>query len=210
MSAVKRPFSIFVLSLVYLSGAIGMRTPWRDWFVSLTPLSLLLSLALLLWHHPKFDARSTGWICFAFMAGFLAEVAGVNTGLIFGQYTYGTVLGPKIWHTPLMIGVNWVLVTYCVNAMLAQVLPANTKWPVAALAGGAFCTALDALIEPVAIRLGFWTWADGLPPLHNYIGWLVVATIISAAYQTQMGRALRNPFAPVLLAWQVVFFVALW
>ncbi len=194
---------------MYVSGIIGMYTPWREWFVGLTPASLLLSLGLLLWNHPKFDARTTGWLVLAFLAGFLAEVVGVNTGLIFGQYQYGDVLGPKIWHTPWMIGVNWVIVTYCANEALARWLPAGAPMPLLAVAGGAACTALDALIEPVAIRLGFWAWADGIPPLHNYIGWFVVASLVSAAYQWQMGRALRNPFAPVLLAWQIAFFVAL-
>ena len=44
---------------------------------------------------------------FAFSIGFLVEVIGVNYGIIFGNYTYGKVLGFKVLNVPLMIGVNW-------------------------------------------------------------------------------------------------------
>jgi putative membrane protein len=45
------------------------------------------------------------------VAGFFIEAIGVNTGLIFGNYVYKTTLGWKFLETPLIIGVNWILLT---------------------------------------------------------------------------------------------------
>jgi putative membrane protein len=38
------------------------------------------------------------------------EVVGVKTGLIFGEYKYGSTLGIKLFEVPLIIGFNWVFV----------------------------------------------------------------------------------------------------
>jgi bisanhydrobacterioruberin hydratase len=196
--------------LVYVSGLLGMMSPMRDWFVALTPVSLLLSAAVLAWHQPIHNARLTQWAIGAYLIGLVSEIIGVNTGLIFGEYAYGTVLGPKIWATPLMIGVNWYIVTYTVNEAVWRVLPRQTSLFLGAIVAALGCTLLDWIIEPVAIDLGYWSWATGLPPVQNYIGWFWVSLIVSLAYGRTMTPGLRNSFAPLLLALQVLFFLGLY
>jgi putative membrane protein len=39
-------------------------------------------------------------------------------------------------------------------------------------------TGLDFLVEPVAMKLGFWSWEDGIIPLQNYIMWFVTSILI--------------------------------
>ena len=41
------------------------------------------------------------------------NITGANTGLIFGNYTYGNILGMKVLGVPLIIGLNWFIVMYC-------------------------------------------------------------------------------------------------
>jgi putative membrane protein len=205
----KVPVSVTALGLVYGFGILGMFTPFQPWFVALTPLSLLLSYGLLWWNHPVFDAGSRNFLLAAFLVGFGAEVVGVNTGFPFGTYFYGTVLGPQLWNTPILIGINWTLVTYCSNEVLRRVSPAwSPKWALVLL-GALLPTLLDVLIEPVAIRLVFWSWAGGMPPIQNYIGWFAVSLIISLAYHFWMPGRLRNPVAAVLLGLQWLFFAVL-
>jgi bisanhydrobacterioruberin hydratase len=204
----QRSFSIGFLILVYVSGIIGMYSPWHDWFVSLTPLSLLLSAGILLAFSPEKTRNMYAWCAFSFLMGFVAEVIGVNTGWPFGVYQYGSVLGPQWWNTPLMIGTNWFIVTYAANEAVQR--RTKGRWPfwATAIAAALICTGLDVLIEPVAIRLGYWTWADGVPPLQNYMGWFGVSLLISLPYTHLAGRH-TNPAAPILLVLQVVFFIAL-
>lgn len=205
----KLRFSKIVALLVYGFGIWGLHSPFKAWFLMLTPLSLLLSFALLCWNHPKFTNSSRWFFALAFCIGFFVEVLGVNTGFPFGDYGYGEVLGIKIWNTPLLIGVNWALITYCANELLSRLLSPQTPWPVFALSGAAAPTALDVLIEPVAIRLGYWSWARGTPPIENYVGWFAVAFLIAVAYRFLITNETRNPMAPVLLGLQLVFFVCL-
>ena len=38
---------------------------------------------------------------------------------------------------------------------------------------------LDIIIEPIAIKLDFWTWADVAVPIQNYVMWFFTAFIIN-------------------------------
>ena len=101
------------LAIFYSVGVAGLIIPQtRDLFLFLVPLNLLMNLALLFIYHGKIDVRFAWKAALIFIAGILVEVAGVNTGLIFGSYSYGPTLGPKIFHTPVMIGVNWLMLVY--------------------------------------------------------------------------------------------------
>ena len=40
--------------------------------------------------------------------GFLAELAGVHTGLPFGRYSYSAALGPSLGGVPLVIACAWI------------------------------------------------------------------------------------------------------
>ena len=125
---------------------------------------------------------------------------------MFGDYAYGQALGPKLWSTPLMIGINWLLVTLIVNEVIWRVLPSRTPGFIGIILGAMGCTALDWWIEPGAIQLGYWTWEVGYPPMENYFGWFLVSLIISGAYFRLMTPALRNSSTLVLLGLQLLFF----
>ena len=96
--------------IFYAIGFTGFVLPFsHDFFISLTKWALLLNIFLLLWFHQgTFDLKTLAVFCFIFIAGIIIEIIGVNTGLIFGNYSYGKGLGIKIWGTPLLIGINWL------------------------------------------------------------------------------------------------------
>ena len=115
----------------------------------------------------------------AFGLGFLAEVLGVHTGLLFGNYSYGTVLGWKVAEVPLTIGTNWLMLSYPCGSVIDR-LPVGT-WVKIGLAAG-LMTLLDVLIEPVAVQLGFWSWHTATIPLTNYLGWYGVSAVVFGAF----------------------------
>ena len=47
-----------------------------------------------------------------FLIGMIAEILGVNFGIIFGEYEYLDNLGIKIFGVPIIIGVQWILLTF--------------------------------------------------------------------------------------------------
>ena len=194
--------SIFVLAVLYTVGVIGIGSGILPDIIFLTPLNLLISLALILWNHPKWSSATVGCLVLAFVVGLSVEVVGVQTGLIFGEYAYGPVLGWKIWDTPLMIGVNWTMLVYATGCSINRVV--NWHWTLKALAGAVVMVALDVLIEPVAIHYDMWDWG-GPVPLQNYIAWFVVSLFLLSVFHYFQAR-ITNKVASYLLIMQFLFF----
>ncbi len=173
--------SIFIIWLFAVSGIIGVASGAQDWFLSLTPLNLLLSLAMVLWHINGYNSKVIIGLAIPFFLGFIAEALGVNFGLIFGTYTYGENLGYKVFGVPLMICVNWTLLT-ATTADVAKYISKNSV--ISALIGAALMTGLDFILEVSAPRFDFWEFEDGVVPIQNYIGWFVTAFIAHFGYQS--------------------------
>jgi len=206
MSKKELGFSIFLTSM-YLGGLAGIVLPIHPDFVYLTPFNLLASLAIVLWFHEKWDRALGTFLLICFLTGLVVELVGVQTGLIFGDYHYGEVLGWKIWGTPIIIGVNWALLVYTSAATIQYFLPNVSRW-IKVIFGAIAMVALDILIEPVAIHLKFWTWGTVEVPIQNYIAWFLVALPLQAAFYALLGVR-TNKVAIVLFILQFVFFGAL-
>jgi putative membrane protein len=195
-----------VLVIFHAVGLYGLAfSADPTWFRALTPLNLLLTIALLLAFHRPWNKAFLLFAGLVLLTGFGVEVIGIHTGLLFGNYRYGQALGPKLWEVPLLIAANWLLLVY-VTGVLAQGLPAP-GWGRALLAAGAMVL-LDLLIEPVAAVLDFWIWQHYRIPAGNYWGWLGVGLLLQLYFQ--YGRPARyNPLAPVVYGLQALFFLAL-
>jgi putative membrane protein len=197
---------IAFLSFFYLVGVAGIsweRT--RPLFEALVPFTLLFSLYFLWLFHEQHNLRFYLTALGIFLAGFLVEVAGVNTGLIFGHYTYGDTLGVKLWNTPLMIGVNWLLLIYTSWVLTGFIT--DSRWIRYAL-GGTAMVLYDVFLEPVAIKLDMWSWTYGEIPLQNYAAWFIVSVILLVLLDFNT-KQLKNKIAASLFIIQVVFFLLL-
>lgn len=200
--------AVLVLSILYLVGIAGILLPIHPDFILLTPANLLVSTAILLWYHaPAWNLRTWAFIALTYFVGFFAEVFGVQTGLLFGHYTYGKVLGWKLWGTPLMIGVNWILLTYCSGIMMQMLFPKLHRL-VRAFLGALAMVLLDMLIEPMAVKYDMWSWQGAAIPIQNYFGWFVIAFPLQWIL-TYWLAGTRNKVAIPLFIWQVLFFLAL-
>lgn len=200
----KNTLASFVLVVVYIVGIIGIKGNFDERFVLLTPINLLLSLALVFWTHPTkyISLWKLAFLCFT--TGVLVEIAGVQTGLVFGDYQYGEVLGPKIWETPWMIGINWTMLVYCAGSTVNRLVPSLNIW-IKAMLGAMLMTLLDLLIEPVAMELNFWNWQNNIIPLQNYFAWFFVALPLLVAYFKLLGKT-TNKVAILLFILQFIFF----
>ncbi len=199
--------AISVLSILYLVGIIGIALPIHPDFIRLTPLNLLVSLGVVLAFHRNWNNTFYIFLVISYLTGFCAELFGVQTGLLFGDYTYGSTLGFKLWGTPLMIGINWVMLAYATGVLSNTLLP-QQHWLLRAAVAAGFMVALDVLIEPVAMRYDFWSWKHDMVPIQNYIGWFFVALPLLCIF-TMTQPAARNKVAIALFILQVIFFLAL-
>ncbi|MFM9947269.1 MAG: carotenoid biosynthesis protein [Saprospiraceae bacterium] len=196
--------AIAILVLLYVGGLAALWFDVHPNFILLTPVNLLISFGLMLWRHPTKDRALWTFVSLCYTAGFVVEIAGVQTGLIFGEYEYGKVLGIKLWDTPLLIGVNWVILVYA-SAVMVDFLCGNMHLLLRIALAAAIMVMLDVLIEPVAVAFGFWSWERGIIPLQNYIAWYILAFALIALFYKLKGR-IFNKAALVLLTLQFLFF----
>jgi len=199
--------SIAVLTILYIVGLFGILLPLHTDFILLTPLNLLVSMGLVLWHHGDWAKRTVYYLLIAYVAGFGAELLGVQTGLLFGDYAYGPVLGPKVWGTPLMIGVNWMMLGYCAGVLSNALLPGRT-FGLRGLLAALLMVGLDVIIEPVAMAYEFWDWEGGAVPFSNYLGWFLVALPLELLF-AYWHKGLRNKVGVALFLLQALFFLTL-
>jgi putative membrane protein len=138
----KKTAGFFVI--FYSVGIAGMLLPFSfPLFVKLIPVALLLSSVALVFFHSTFNTKTLAVFTFIYLIGFFVEVLGVNTGIIFGNYIYGEGLGTKVFNTPLIIGLNWLLLVYITASVLE-----NKKLlvPIKIILGDAMMLGYDMII----------------------------------------------------------------
>lgn len=179
----------------------------RPLMTHLTPWVLTAAglLTVLFWDagRPQFALL---WVASTYAVTFALEALGTHTGLVFGAYTYGAGLGPKLLDVPLVIGFNWTIVVLGIHALVAGL---GRPWQrVLGTAAGAVL--FDWVMEPVAIdpRMDYWSWAAVEVPLQNYVAWFVIAAL-AAVWLEALRLRPAGAFARVFVLTQGVFFVVL-
>jgi putative membrane protein len=198
-----RKYGLLVLAILYAVGIAGLSSPYANLFLALTPFHLLISLIALLAVHPSWTLKEIVIMLMVAVFGFMVEVLGVNTGFPFGHYSYGEVLGIKVWNTPLLIGANWLMLIYATHGISRRVF-GNPVLVI--LLGSALMVALDVVLEPAAIHLGFWTWELANPPLENYLAWGAISAFFHLLFLKFVPKYSNNIAGPLYVL-QFVFFV---
>jgi putative membrane protein len=121
------------------------------------------------------------WSVAVIVSSFLIELAGVKTGVIFGAYEYGKTLQPTIMDVPLAIGFAWLGMIVSSAALSQRLLSSRLAGNPhgMALAIALLMVIFDFFMEPAAMRLGYWSWRDGVVPLQNYLAWFVLGYVFS-------------------------------
>lgn len=197
---------ILFIGVFYLVGLVGMSVgPYKSFFVELSFFHLLLSFGILLLGRKKHTSFFWVYIGLAFSIGMFVEWIGVHTGFLFGNYKYGGVLGPKLSGVPVIIGINWAMLSI-VSAALFSSLKLN-YWLEVVLAAS-IMVFLDFLMEPVAIKLGFWSWKNNVIPSYNYFCWFVTALVLQYFYRKWRLNETNN-VALALFIYLTIFFIIL-
>lgn len=197
--------ALAVLVIFHIVGVAGILSPWRETFVLLSPLNLMLTAGLIYSQEQSSKKTVLRFFIVCLVIGFLAEFLGVQTGFPFGSYSYGSSLGPKLGGVPLVIGVNWFIVAIGAKELAIKLFRVRGFQ----IFGAALLmVALDFLIEPVAIQIDFWTWEGGNIPLSNYLGWVAVGFLLQFIWDYWMPKPM-NPLAIPVLIVQSLFFITL-
>ncbi|WP_306052851.1 bisanhydrobacterioruberin hydratase [Natronococcus wangiae] len=185
--------------LLILFGAMVMRSP------------LLVGLL------PRIGRRALGCLGVLTAYTYAIETVGVRTGWPYGAFEYRIQLGPMLFgEVPLALPLFFVPLV--LNAYLLTLLvlgdraeSALVRIPTAIAA----VVAIDLVLDPAAVAVGFWTFASGAyygVPLSNYVGWLISGTAGVALVDLAFDRAalLERVRSCVFILDDLVSFVLLW
>jgi len=191
------------LLLCYFSGLIGISlAEYQNLFLPLTPFNLLLTLIVFYKVNKDFSTRFLLLSCLIFLIGFCVEAIGVATGVLFGSYAYGHLFGFKVFETPVIIGVNWLFLALSAYGVVQYF---SKKAFYLILLPPLIMTALDFLVEPVAMELGFWHWKNDIIPFQNYVMWFATSLIIHGLIYFFRPK-IDTKISFIVLAIQILFF----
>jgi putative membrane protein len=197
---------IAILIIFHTVGLVGLSMPaFREQFLELSFMNLMLSFVVLIASRKEQMNRFLIFLGICFITGMAVEWIGIHTGLLFGDYQYGSNLGVKLAGVPLIIGVNWgvLSVSACTISELfrLKVIPS-------AILSAALMTGLDFLIEPVAIVSDYWTWNSSEIPFFNYLCWFLIAIPLHYVY-FRWKLVEKNKVAIALFIILALFFIIL-
>jgi uncharacterized membrane protein len=122
--------------------------------------------------------------------GLLVEAAGTATGWPFGTYDYRPSLGPEVLGVPWVIPLAWTMMAWPAWLVAGRL---TSRFGARIFVAGWALAAWDVFLDPQMVAAGHWVWtgrhAPGLPgvpdvPLTNYVGWLLVATVMALLLAT--------------------------
>jgi putative membrane protein len=199
--------AIAIIVIFHMVGIIGLSiASLRPYFLAFVPWHLLIMFAILIFNHRYIDEKFILFAAVIFMLGYAAEWIGVHTHWLFGDYNYGNTLGVKVSDVPLIIGVNWFLLTYSTGVLMQR--PRLKSAAARVLLGTILLIVLDLLIEPIAVRFDYWHWANHGIPLTNYLCWFLVSGVMLMIFEVFRFKK-QGIVAPVFLICQFIFFLIL-
>jgi len=219
----KHNIATFIAILFHFSGVVGILfSDHKDWFIQNTSLNLLLMAILLFWNQPEKNKAFFGFFLISFLVGMGVEMIGVHTGRLFGHYHYGNKMGPLFNSVPWLIGLNWFVLMFCCGIVMTKFHQwIKIQYEAAGVSmtsvveklslvfdGATIALFFDWVMEPVAVKLGFWEWKEGMIPIYNYVCWFLISMGLLWIF-SKLRFSRDNHFALDLLMIQVLFFLSL-
>ena len=200
--------SLFICALyiIHLSALIGVHLGYIQWFLSKT-WAILFLIFLVLWDGlPKKSIKISWPIPAVFFIGFIAEWLGVKFGFLFGNYSYGANLGIKLDNVPIIMGINWVILSLATRGIIQRFF----KLPIMKiLVSSVLMVSLDVLLEPLAPQLDYWSFETMVAPLSNYMGWLIYSILMQSLLEFVQFKGHFNISVHILII-QLFFFGSLY
>jgi len=133
------------------------------------------------------------------VVGNAIENLGVVTGFPYGHYYFADLMGPKLFHVPVLLGLAYIGMAY-VSWTVGQALAGNAarisqhaSVLATPLVAAFVMVAWDLAQDPVwATALHGWVWRDGGSwfgvPVSNYLGWYGTVFTIYVLFSLYLKR----------------------
>jgi putative membrane protein len=205
-------------AVLLVASAEGLLSP----LLSFNPFLILLGTLvmrspLVVGVLPLVDRRAAAALGGLVAYSYGIEYLGVHTGVPYGEFFYGVDLGPTLWGVPLGLPVFFiplVMNAYLLVALLLGETAASRPLRLGSVVAAVL--AMDLVLDPGAVALGFWVYPGGGAyygvPLSNYAGWVLSATVAVVALDVAFSRAdlLDRLLDTEFMLDDLVSFVILW
>jgi len=152
-----------------------------------SPLLIALSIIVFtasyrILNDKKIRLKFLFWAILVLVGSFTIELLGVKTGKIFGSYAYGETLKPILSGVPIAIGFAWLCMLLTSTAVVQQILPkfSNYNFVIQTVSISLLMVLFDIVMEPAAMKLGYWTWQGNSIPIQNFIAWFGISLFFAA------------------------------
>jgi uncharacterized membrane protein len=158
-------------------------------------LNVLSSLAFALIDGAR-HYRVRGILVFAAICaliGNIAENLGISTGFPFGHYYFTSLMGPKLFEVPVLLGLAYIGMAYISWTLARQIAGSATNLLAVPITAGFIMVAWDLAQDPVwGTVLHGWVWLEGGPwfgvPISNYFGWYATVFVMYLLFALYLRR----------------------
>jgi putative membrane protein len=175
----RRKLSLILLLILFPMGFIFHQVAFtRPYVLGMTDIFLLATNSLVfyfLWKEAG-SVKLLAWSILSFISTFLLEFIGVKTGLVFGNYHYGSTMFLQLGKVPVVIAFNWIILILATFSLSLKIT--GNRWH-APIAGSLMIVVFDYIMEPVAMHLDYWQWDGNIIPFQNYAAWFLISLVFS-------------------------------
>ncbi len=156
--------------------------------------TLVMRLPLVAGVAPLTDRRALLAMLALTVYSYGIEYIGTTTGWPYGDFAYGIDLGPMLFGE-IPLGLPVFFFPLVLNSYLLCLLLLGDRakqWFVRLPVVVAAVIAVDLVLDPGAVSLGFWTYDAGgayyQVPWSNYLGWVLSATVAVVLFDVAFDR----------------------
>jgi bisanhydrobacterioruberin hydratase len=175
---------IIVMYILLVAGGLWHNLGLFQNIMKILAAPMMLCLALLMFIYVRqsltlskiSSAQFVTWSIIVLITSFIVEFIGVKTGKIFGSYTYGEILLPKIGGVPIVIGCAWYTMLISSIAVSQRIFHRQRdKEGFLIISTSILMVLFDLVMEHAALKLEYWNWKDSVIPFKNYIAWFMIS-----------------------------------
>ncbi|WP_137283308.1 bisanhydrobacterioruberin hydratase [Halorussus salinisoli] len=179
----------FTIAVVFpLVGAalfVSSHEGWLPGWLAMNPAlvlfgTLVMRLPLVVGLAPLVDRRVGLGLLAVTAYSYAIEYVGIHYGVPYGEFSYQLELGPMVGGVPVGLPVFFLPLVVNSYLLVSLLLPraGRIRRTLAALA---VVLAVDLVLDPAAVGLGFWAYVGGGfyygVPLSNFAGWVLSGLI---------------------------------
>ncbi len=211
----KKPLIIFAVFVLLATSAffmVNVRLP--EWSHYISGINVVLFALPLFWALRRWLGMRDAIVLIALFAvlSMAIEISAIATGFPYGHFGYSELLGFRVFGSvPWTVAFAWTPLVF--TAYAAAVL-IGRSFVLRLVLTVSFLIAFDLVLDPGAVRLGFWQYNSGGGfygvPVSNFAGWAFSAALGFALIEIFV--RIRRPLLPmpVQLMASGIFIIVFW